>query len=334
MKDTTFRALRIELDNDGRATRRIIDRQVADLPEGDILVEVHSSSLNYKDAMSAHGHKGITRRYPHTPGIDAAGIIRSSSHPDWREGQRVIATGRDLGMNTSGGLAGYIRVPADWVIALPEGLTLKESMMLGTAGFTAAYCLHVLQHHGVTPEQGEVAVTGATGGVGMLGIALLAKLGYAPVAITGKLHLSDELKALGATEVIPRDTCLDRAEKPLLSARWSAAIDTVGGPILNTLYKSLKPGGAVACCGMAASPELHTNVYPLILRGVSLLGVASADCPKPLRHHLWTQLAGPWKIPHLDRITTEINLDATPAALEAMIAGQSRGRTLVNIHGA
>jgi len=333
MSDTAFRALRVEINSDGQATRCITERQVSDLPEGDVLVEVHYSSLNYKDALSACGHKGITREFPHTPGIDAAGVIRASSHPDWRQGQEVIVSGYDLGMNTSGGLAGYVRVPADWLVALPDGLALKESMMLGTAGFTTAYCLHVLQHHGVTPGEGEVAVTGATGGVGSLSIALLANLGYAPVAVTGKTDIADELRAWGASDVIARDAFLENTDRPLLSARWSGGIDTVGGEVLNALYKSLRPGAAIACCGMAASPELHTTVYPLILRAVSLLGVASADCPMPLRRHLWAQLAGPWKIPHLDRITTEIPLDEVPAALEAMIAGQRRGRTLVNIQG-
>ncbi len=329
MSDMTFRALRIELDDDGQASRRIAERRLDDLPEGEVVVEVQYSSLNYKDAMSSHGHRGITRHFPHTPGIDAAGVVRSSTHADWSAGQEVIVSGNDLGMNTSGGLAELIRVPAEWVVARPEGLSLKEAMMLGTAGFTAAYCLHVLQHQGVTPGEGEVAVTGATGGVGTLSIAMLGRQGYRPVAITGKADMADELRGLGAVEVVGRDAFLEKMDRPMLSARWAGGIDTVGGEILNALYKSLKPGGAVACCGMAASPEWKTNVYPLILRAVSVLGVASADCPMSLRQHLWSQLAGPWRVPHLERIVSEITLDDVPDALERMMAGQSRGRTLV-----
>ena len=331
MKDKTFPALVVEEVSDGVFTRRILDRRLSDLPDADVLVEVRYSSLNYKDALSATGHKGVTRRYPHTPGIDAAGIVQSSNSPVIASGDEVIVTGYDLGMNTSGGLAGYIRVPEQWIVRKPNGLSLKQTMALGTAGFTAALALHRLQEAGVSADRGDVLVTGATGGVGSLTVALLAQLGYRVVALTGKTTMTDYLRELGAQEVIDRDAFLSQADRPLLSTRWSGVVDAVGGAVLATALKATRYGGAVVCCGMAASPQLDTTVYPFILRDVSLLGVSSAECPMDLRKRVWGKLAEDWKIDRIDRVTKEIGLSEVESHIARFLSGEIYGRIVVRI---
>ena len=331
MAVTKFRALVVEQCSDGTFARHIAQRDLSQLPPADVLVEVRFSSLNYKDALSASGHKGITRHYPHTPGIDAAGVVRRCATRAFAPGDEVIVTGYDLGMNTSGGLAGFIAVPESWVVRRPDGIDLFQSMALGTAGLTAAMCVHRLGVHGMAIDEAEVLVSGATGGVGSLAVALLAQMGHRVVALTGKTDQAEFLRRLGAAEVVDRNAFLAAADKPLLPARWGGAVDTVGGEILDAVLKGIRYGGAVACCGMAASPKLSTTVYPLILRDVSLLGIASGECPMDLRRELWARLAGPWKIHALDAIARQIPLVDVDGCIDAMLEGRSRGRVVVKV---
>lgn len=329
----TFKALVVHEDADGQFIRQIEERSLVDLPEGDVLIRVHYSSLNYKDALSATGHKGVTRTYPHTPGVDAAGVVESSTVGEFQPGEPVIVTSYDLGMNTAGGFGQYIRVPANWVVRLPENLTLRQSMVYGTAGLAAALSLSALENHGIAPEQGEVLVTGAIGGVGCLAVGLLAQAGYQVVAATGKMNQAHFLQELGAKEVLHRDEVRDTSGRPLLSGRWAGAVDTVGGEYLATALKSTRYGGAVACCGLVASPDLPTTVYPFILRGVSLLGVDSQGCPMDTRLRVWQKLAAEWKLPALDRLASECSLDGLGAGIERILQGRQIGRLIVNLKG-
>lgn len=328
----TFKALVISETGDKKFVREIKERSTDELPAGEVLIRVHYSSLNYKDGLSASGNRRVTQAYPHTPGIDAAGVVEESSDPAFQPGAEVICTSYDLGMNTAGGFGQYIRVPAAWVVPLPNGLSLRESMMHGTAGLTAALCLHRLQQAGVTPPQGDIVVTGATGGVGSIAVALLARAGYRVVAATGKKQEEGYLKELGAAEVIPRTEVDDSSGRPLLKPRWAGAVDTVGGNILSTVLLSLKPGGAAACCGLVASPELHTNVFPFILRNVALLGVDSVTVPTmELRRAMWSRLGGEWKLPALDRIAREVTLDRVSPEIDRILKGEQKGRVLVKV---
>lgn len=331
MTAATFRALWVEEAEAGRFTRRIVERAVSDLPPGDVLIEVSHSSLNYKDALSATGNRGVTRSYPHTPGIDAAGVVAESATDAFRQGDRVLVTGYDLGMNTPGGFGGYIRVPADWVVRLPQGMSPAESMAYGTAGFTAALAILRIARGGIAPERGPVLVTGATGGVGCMAVGMLARAGYTVVAVTGKANAGEFLTALGAREVIPRAAAIDTS-RPLLKARWAAVIDTVGGPILATALASTLRRAVIACCGLVASPELATTVFPFILRGVCLAGVDSAECPMDERLRAWQRIAGDWRLENIQAITTEISLGALDAQIDRILAGQQRGRVVV-AHG-
>ncbi|MBI5894591.1 MAG: YhdH/YhfP family quinone oxidoreductase [Desulfobacterales bacterium] len=331
MTPISFRAMVVEETPDRRFVRRITHRTVSDLPKGDVLIKVHYSSLNYKDALSASGNKGVTRRYPHTPGVDAAGEVAESSDPGFKAGAPVLVTGHDMGMNTAGGFGQYIRVPAQWVVPLPGGLTLRESMMLGTAGFTAALSLLRLEEAGVTPQSGDILVTGATGGVGSLAVAILARAGYAVIAASGKPQAKGFLKGLGAKEMLDRQTILETPDKALLPGRFAGVIDTVGGPILSYAVRSTQYGGAVTCCGNAASGELHLTVYPFILRGIRLIGIDSAECPMTMHHAVWKRLAGPWKLPGIEQMTQEIGLEDLEERIVAMLAGGVTGRFLVNM---
>lgn len=327
----SFRALVVEETEDHRFNSRITTKTASDLPKGEVLIKVHYSSLNYKDALSASGNKGVTRRYPHTPGIDAAGEVTESSHADFKVGDAVLVTGYDLGMNTSGGFGQYIRVPAAWVVPLPAGLALRESMIFGTAGFTAALSVLGLKESGITPQSGDILVTGASGGVGSLAVAILAHLGYPVVAATGKSEAAARLRNSGAKTILDRSQVQDQSGKPLLAGRFAGAVDTVGGDILSFAIRSVGSGGAVTCCGNAASADLHLTVYPFILRGVRLIGIDSAECPMDIRRSVWKRLAGEWKPDHLDRIATEIELEDVNSHLKAMLSGGGSGRAIVNM---
>ncbi len=325
---STFQALWVTEGEEFQ--QQIIERNVADLPAGEVLIRVYYSSLNYKDALSAIGNRGVTRNYPHTPGIDAAGVVEHSASNEFAVGDEVIVTGYDLGMNTSGGLAQYIRVPAAWVVKRPTQLSLREAMILGTAGLTAALCVDKLLTSGLKPEDGEVLVTGATGGVGTVAISLLHKLGFKVIAASGKPEQTDFLLSLGASDVIARDELLQGQERPMLKPRWAAAVDTVGGEPLFNIVKSLQPSGSVACCGLTAGVDFAANVFPFILRGVNLLGVDSVEIPLSVKSAMWHKLADEWKL-ELASLVQEINLAQTPAIIAQMLAGQSKGRALVSL---
>ena len=331
MTEKQFKAMVVSETGDKQYQREILIRQVDDLPEGDVLVEVHYSSLNYKDALSATGNKGVTRRYPHTPGIDAAGVVAESSDDAFKPGDPVIVTSYDLGMNTAGGFGQYIRVPAGWVVPLPDGLSLKESMCYGTAGFTAALSVFQLTEHGVKPGGGDVLVSGATGGVGSIAVAILAKLGYTVAAVNGTTDRSDYLKSIGADRIISIDEATDTSGKPLLKGLWAGAVDAVGGDVLATTIKSMDANGVVTTCGNAASHELPINVYPFILRGVSLIGIDSQNCPMPARRKTWQRLAGEWKIPRMETVVEEIALEDLDQRIEKMLNHERQGRTVVNL---
>lgn len=328
---TGFQAFWVEKTDDG-VRHSVIERSIDDLPEGEVLIKVAYSSLNYKDALSAKGMPGVTRSYPHTPGIDAAGTVEKSTSDLFKGGDEVIVIGFDLGMNTPGGYGGYIRVPASWITPLPAGMTLRESMILGTAGLTAALCLDKLMTMGAAPSDGPVVVTGASGGVGSVAVALLSKLGFDVVASSGKADKIDYLMGLGANEVIGREALSGENPRPLGSMDWGHAIDTVGGEILGNVIKSLKYGGSVAICGLVASPAFTTTVLPFILRNVNVLGVDSVELPIQEKTRVWNLLAGNWKPETLEDMATEIGLDGLPDAIEAIFEGKVTGRTLVS-HG-
>ena len=331
MQNSSYEALVVKEASPNSYIREIETKNVNELPQGDLLVKVHYSSLNYKDALSASGNRGVIRNYPHVPGIDAAGVVEESNSKDFNPGDKIIATGFDLGMNPSGGYGQYIRIPAGWALHCPPSLSLKESMILGTAGFTAAQSVYRLVNFPIVPEQGKILVTGATGGVGSIAVAIMAKLGYRIAAASGKPEAQDFLIRLGAEEIISRQQVTDSSGKLLLKEKWAGVIDTVGGEILVTAIKSTAYGGAVTCCGNVASPELPLSVYPFILRGVSLLGIDSAKCPIPIRKKIWQQLAGPWKINNLDSLVTECRLPELSGNIEKMLQGQQIGRVIVNL---
>lgn len=333
MHDHPFAALVVHDTHNAGIQRCIEQKKFDSLPPGDVLIQVHYSSLNYKDALSASGNRGVTKRYPHTPGIDAAGIIVESNDSRWPEGEAVICTGYDLGMNTPGGFGQYIRVPSNWLVRLPDGLSLLDSMRLGTAGFTAGQCIWHLERNNIVPENGPVLVTGATGGVGTIALLLLHKLGYEIVAVTGKDSEHAFLISLGATTIIKRDDFLTGTDKQLLPARWQGVVDTIGGNVLANAIKSTGFDGVITCCGNAASADLPLSVYPFILRGVHLIGIYSANCPIEKRLQIWNKLAGDWKIDNLAAISRVVALRELDGEIQAMLAGQSKGRCVVELRG-
>ncbi len=328
---TNFTALVVEKTADKQFVRAIRERTLNDLAPGDLVVRVHYSSLNFKDALSSTGHPGVTRQFPHTPGIDAAGEVISCAIGAFAPGEKVIITGYDLGMETDGGWGQLIRIPSEWALRLPKGLSLKESMALGTAGFTAGLSVLKLVQAGVRPDQGDILVTGATGGVGSIAVSILAGAGYRVVASTGKETDAEYLKTLGAAEVISRDAVSAGAEKAVLAERWGGVVDVVGGATLVAALKSTKYGGTVTCCGLVGSPDLSLNVYPFILRGVSLLGIDSVQCPRTIREEVWQRLASQWKPARLAEVVTECTLEGVEQMIQAILKGGVTGRVVVNM---
>jgi putative YhdH/YhfP family quinone oxidoreductase len=331
MRDTTFKAMVVSEASERQYIRQITTKTIDDLPPGDVLVQVRYSSLNYKDALSASGNKGVTRNYPHTPGIDAAGTVAQSTSAQFKPGDNVIVTSYDLGMNTAGGFGQFIRVPAQWVVPLPYGINLRESMCYGTAGFTAALSVYQLEAHGIAPEKGDVLVSGATGGVGGIAVSILAKIGYQVTAVNGLVDEADYLREIGAQNIISISEAADKSGRPLLKGRWAASVDTVGGEILATTIKSMGSNAVVTCCGNVASPDLPINVFPFILRGVTLIGIDSQNCPMPLRQKTWQKLASDWKIPTMEQVVDEIALDDLDQRIEMMLSGKHRGRAIVKM---
>lgn len=328
-----FKSLLITETSAGRFERQIVERPIDDLPPGDVLVRVHYSALNYKDGLSATGHKGITRKFPHTPGIEAAGRVVSSSSDKFKEGAEVFVTGYDLGMNTSGAFAEYIRVPADWLINKPAILSCKDCMTIGTAGFTAAYALHKMESMGQTPDYGPIVVTGSTGGVGSLAVAVLAKAGYEVIAVTGKKEAEDYLRFLGAARVEPREFLNDSLGKPLSRAMWAGAIDTVSGTMLTTLLKRCRRDGNVVATGLLSSTHFSTTIYPFILNGVNLLGIGAGQTPMNLRLKLWDKLCNEWNIcDKLPAIAKEIGLEELKDTyIDAILNGKTKGRVVIKL---
>ena len=326
----SFRAFRVDKTEDRRFPRSVVERNDSELPDGELLIDVAYSSLNYKDALSATGNPGVTRNFPHTPGIDAAGTVVESSAEGFAPGREVVVIGFDLGMNTSGGFSQRIRVPAAWAVAMPDGLDARTSMILGTAGFTAALCIDKLEQAGMGPEGGPVLVTGATGGVGSVAVKLLAKLGYEVHAGTGKADRHDYLRDLGASVVVSRDDLLAGAERPLGRETWGGAVDTVGGQILVNAVKSLRYGASLAACGLVASPEIPASVFPFILRHVNLLGVDSVELPVAGKARIWGKLAGPWQLDGLEELVEPLTLDTLSPAIDRILAGKMVGRGLLD----
>jgi len=328
MENTKFKALEVS-EIDGEFKREIIEKEINDLPEGDLIINVKYSSLNYKDALSAAGNKGVTREYPHTPGIDAAGIVVEDKSGTYKKGDKVIVTGYDFGMNTDGGFEEYIRIPAGWAVKLPQNLSLRESMIYGTAGLTAALSVYKLLEADV--DKNNILVTGASGGVGSFACAILAKIGYKVTAATGKSGARYYFNNLGVENVIDRKEVDDDSGRMLLKEKWDGVIDTVGGNMLTTAIKSTKYDGAVTCCGNVASAKLDLNVYPFILRGVSLFGIDSVQCKRELREEVWQKIASDWKVDQLDEFSTEVPLEDLNDQIENMLAGNSKGRVIVKL---
>ncbi|HLY95609.1 MAG: oxidoreductase [Sideroxydans sp.] len=329
---SSFRAYRI-FDENGRSAARFVDLTLGDLDPGEVVIRTHYSGVNYKDALAATGAGKVIRRFPCVGGVDASGVVESSSDARFRAGDAVLVTGYDMGVAHDGGFAEYVRVPADWVVPLPQGLTLYEAMALGTAGFTAALSIHRLEQNELAPDKGKVIVTGATGGVGSLAIQMLSQLGYYVVALTGKDSEHDYLKSLGASEILPRSGIDLKSQRPLEKAQWAGALDAVGGDTLAWLTRSMQQNGAIASFGNAGGVELHTTVFPFILRGVKLLGVDSAATAMPLRKQIWQRLAGELKPRQLAQLAHKVPLADLPEVFPRMLRGETRGRAVVQIAG-
>lgn len=330
---TAFKAFRVR--EAGPGVEAGVQRLgLGELSPGEVVIRAAYSSVNYKDALACTGKGAIIRDFPRVGGIDVSGRVESSEDPRFRPGDPVLVTGYDFGVAHDGGYAEYCRVPAEWVVPLPEGLSLFEAMALGTAGLTAAICVKRLEDNGQHPDQGPILVTGATGGVGSIAIDILAALGYRVAALTGKDAGHDQLRALGAAEIIDRKT-LKMGRRPLEKALWAGAVDNVGGEVLAWLTRTVQPWGNITAVGLAGGSELHTTVMPFILRGVSLLGVTSSGCPTALRQRLWQRLAGDLRPRHLSAIVRRtVGLEELPGVFDAMLAGRTEGRTVVAINPA
>jgi acrylyl-CoA reductase (NADPH) len=327
----TFKALESSKTDNGNKLS-IVEKSIDDLPEGEILVKVNYSSLNYKDALSASGAPGVTRNYPHTPGIDAAGVIAESSDNDFKEGDSVIVTGYDLGMDTAGGFGEYIRVPASWVIRMPKGLSESDSMALGTAGLTAGLSVQALNDHNSHKgfEGLNTVVTGATGGVGSIAVMLLSKLGASVTAVTGKDAQKELLQNLGASEVLSREELAEMCRTPIGKTIWNFGVDVVSGNTLTLLLASLKPGGAVACSGLVGGPSFESSIFPFILRGNALLGIDSVEIPLEKKSQVWENFASDWKM-DLSPLVKEVSLEQLETEISTILEGGQVGRVLVKV---
>ncbi len=326
----------VEKNDDGEVTSSIAQQPTSILDASDsqlprIRIQVEYSSLNYKDALAATGNPGIVRKFPHIPGIDAVGRVIQSEDDHFQVGDQVIVTGNQLGVNCFGAWAEQIDVPSSWAVPLPDSLTPAQAMALGTAGFTAAQCVGALINHGVTPESGSIVVTGATGGVASLAISLLVKLGYSVVAVTGKESEHANLKQRGVEKVLTRREFVDDSKRPLLSAAYAAAVDSVGGKMLETLLRTTSYRGCIAACGLTGGSELNTTVYPFLLRGITLCGIDSAMCPLPERQKIWQRLAGEWKLDDLDSLTQIYPMDQLKSLVSKILAGEMVGRAVIQI---
>ena len=329
MNDDVYNALQISL-NGSKVSRKVVGLRISSLPPGDVLIRVHYSALNYKDALSANGDKGVTKNYPHTPGIDAAGVVVDSKTKMFDKGDHVFVTGFDLGMNTSGGFGEYIRVPAKWVFRVNEGADLKYMMTLGTAGFTAAMGLYKLKIlHKLKGK--KILVTGATGGVGSIAVKLFSSQGFSVIASTGKNDKHDFLKDIGASEIISRNEVIDKSDKGLLKGRWDGVFDTVGGDTLSTVLRQTNTDGAVVTCGNVAGADFNGTVYPFILRNISLYGVASAETEMNLRQKIWKQLVSEWKLKFKKSFVKEVTLNSIGPEIDNILRGEICGRVVLKM---
>lgn len=324
----TFKALVLE-EAEKAPDATIRDLKVSDLPEGDVLVRVTHSGLNYKDGMVIKGLGRLVRNYPHVPGIDFAGTVAQSEDPRFKTGDGVVLTGWRVGETRWGGYAGMARVKADWLVPLPEGLSARQAMAVGTAGFTAMLAVQALEDHALSPDEGEVLVTGASGGVGSVAVSLLSRLGYTVAAVTGRPDNRDYLTALGASSIIDRADLAEAPSKPLLSERWAGCVDAVGGDMLAHVLAEMRYGTSVAACGLAGGPALKTTVLPFLLRAVKLLGIDSVMCPATRRTDAWKRIAQLLPTDTLDSMTTEIGLEDLPEYADRILKGEVRGRTVV-----
>jgi acrylyl-CoA reductase (NADPH) len=331
MRMSRFRVLRLYQRDAGRVRAAFEELPVDEPGPGEVVIESRYSGVNYKDALAATGRGKILRRFPLVGGIDVAGVVAGSRDPRFREGDTVLVSGCGLGEDHDGGFAQRVRVPADWVIPMPAGMSTFEAMAIGTAGFTAALAVERLELNGLRPAHGPVVVTGATGGVGSFAIDLLSGRGYDVAALTGKPAAAEYLKRLGARTLLDRNS-LVMGERPLESARWGGAVDSVGGAVLAWLTRTVKPWGAIAGIGMAGGMELRVTVMPFILRGVSLLGITAANCPMSWRQRLWARLADDLRPAHLEAIVSDIvGLDDLPEVFDKLLSGRHTGRTVVRL---
>lgn len=326
--DKTFKALLVEEDN-GTYTNKVVERSIDDLPDGDLLIKVSYSSLNYKDALSASGNPGVTRNFPHTPGIDAVGEVSQSSSSNFKEGDKVIVTGYDLGMNTAGGFSEFIRIPSSWAIQLPDNLSELDSMCLGTAGLTAGLSIYALDSFRGISDTKSI-VTGSTGGVGSISVMLLSKLGSEVTALSGKTDKEDLLKGLGAKEVISREQLSELTRLPIGKPLWDLGIDVVSGEILSLLLASLTPGGAVACSGLVGGPSFESSIFPFILRGNTLIGIDSVEIPLEQKENIWKLFANEWSL-SLQDTTKIVSLEGISSEIETILKGEQVGRVVLEI---
>ncbi len=323
-----FKALWVEKNEDATFTRSIRSVPISKLPDNDVLIRVKYSSINYKDALSAHGNQGVTKNYPFIPGIDAAGVVISDKTNRFKQGDKVIVTSYDLGMNTFGGFGELVSVPAKWIVPLPDNLSLFKAMVFGTAGFTAYYGVKRLMRELISPESGDILVNGATGGVGSMAVFILSQLGYKVIAVTGKMEFVNDLIKLGAKKVIHRNEIYPAKAKLLNEAKYAAAIDTVGGKMLEAIIPQIQHNGAIACCGNILGHKLETNIYPFILRGIGLLGIDSGITEMKLRNEIWGEIAD-LKADFPDFWVNEIKLDALSEEIEQIYAGKQKGRVVL-----